>query len=239
MFCAKSVFGAHYRTFSAERTIVEVEYLYQKYGIREIAFYDDVFTLDKKRIYEICDLIHKKNLKIHWSCETRVDLVDKDLLKAMKDAGCFCISYGVETGNEKILDYLSKGIDFYQVYRAFRDTRDLGIETVGYFMFVPEKETDSSIQETIDLAVRLSADFVQFSKMVGLPGSKAYNPNEKITSYATFGGKAVDAIDWAQKRAYREFYMNKDYIIKRGLKSLRSIADFKMTLSGVKMLLGG
>ena len=75
--------------------------------------------------------------------------------------------------------------------------------------------------------------------MVGLPGSKVYDPNEKVTSYATFGGKAVDAIDWAQKRAYREFYINKDYIIKRGLKSLRSVADFKMTLSGVKMLLGG
>lgn len=239
IFCDKSTFGYKYRVYSALRTYEEIVYLIHKYGAKEICFYDDVFTLNKQRIYDICDMILRNNIKIIWSCETRVDLVDKDLLVHMKKAGCYSISYGVESGNQKILEYLSKGIEYWQVYKAFNDTTDIGIDTVGYFMFVPGMDDIKSINETIDLAKRLDIDYVQFSKMIALAGSKIYEGQTNNNSYATFGGSNKDIIDIMQSKAYKNYYLNPHYIMKRLRKSFKSFDDFKITLKGIKMLYGG
>lgn len=239
LFCAKSVFGRKYRCFSAERVIAEIEYLKWHFGIKEVAFYDDVFTLDRKRVMRICELLISRNLKISWSCETRVDLVDRELLEAMSAAGCFGVAFGIESGTKEILDYLNKGVEYYQVYKAVKEAHELGLDTTGYFMFVPGMETDESIEETILLAKRLNMDYVQFSKMTPLPGSRVYKVGDKYGSYVSFGGGTADDIDLAIKRAYREYYFSQQYITKRCLKSIKSIEDLKMTYRGLRMMYGG
>lgn len=230
-FCSKSVFGNKYRTHSADYVVSLLEYLQNKLSIKEVAFYDDVFTLDKHRVYQICELINKRNIKLIWSCETRVDLVDYDLMKAMKEAGCFSISFGIESGNRAILDYIDKNIEYEQVYEAVKDAQKLKLETVGYFMFVPDLETPQSIRETIDLSKELNMDYVQFSKMVKLPGSKAYNNTR------SFEGYSLQKDDAIIKQAYKEYYLRLNYIIKSGLKAVRSIDDFKLAIRGFSMFM--
>lgn len=107
-YCSKPIFGNKFRGQSPERVVEEVAYHQRKFGIQEFAFYDDVFTLDKRRAYTIADEIIKRGLKIHWTCEARVNLVDKELLRHIKQAGCYSIAYGIESGSQEILDTLDK-----------------------------------------------------------------------------------------------------------------------------------
>jgi len=93
-YCSKPVFGSKFRAQTPERVVAEVAYYIENFGIREIAFYDDVFTLDKKRAYAIADELIKAGIKIYWTCETRVNLVDRELLQHMKRAGCYAVAYG-------------------------------------------------------------------------------------------------------------------------------------------------
>ena len=109
-YCSKPIFGSRFRAQSPERVLEEVAYYTERLGAREIAFYDDVFTLNKNRAHAIADGMLQKGLKIHWTCETRVNLVDRELLRHMKQAGCYAISYGIESASQKILDALDKGI---------------------------------------------------------------------------------------------------------------------------------
>jgi len=108
-YCSKDVFLDNFRAVSPKKVIDEIELLILKYKAKEIHFYDDDFTINMKRAEEICDEIIKRRLKIAWSCTTRVDLVNESLLQKMKKAGCWLISYGVESGNQNILNSISKG----------------------------------------------------------------------------------------------------------------------------------
>ena len=107
-YCSKPVFGTKFRAQSAERVVDEMAYLHEKFGVKEIAFYDDSFTLDKKRVHAICDKILENNLKITWTCETRVNLVDKELLQHMKQAGCYAVAYGIETASPEIMKVIAE-----------------------------------------------------------------------------------------------------------------------------------
>ena len=98
-YCSKPVFGSKFRAQSAERVVEEIAYYQEKFGIKELAFYDDVFTLDGKRAYAIAENILRRGLKVHWTCETRVNLVNKELLHSMKRAGCYAIAYGIESAS--------------------------------------------------------------------------------------------------------------------------------------------
>jgi len=93
IYCSKPIFGQKFRAQSHERTIDEIEYLIDKFKIKEIVFYDDSFTLNKKRMLQLCEEIHERKIDIIWSCETRVDLINEELLKAMKKSGCYMIRH--------------------------------------------------------------------------------------------------------------------------------------------------
>ena len=130
----------------------EIIYIKDKFGIREIAFYDDVFTMNKKRTLEIADGILRKGLNIQWTCETRVNLVDKELLRHIKQAGCYAIAYGIESASPEILKSLHKDITLEQVEEAVRITREAGLQTVGYFMIGSPGENPDTINKTIQFA---------------------------------------------------------------------------------------
>lgn len=255
VYCSKPVFGQVYRAQSPEKVVSDLQYLIKKFGIREIGFYDDVFTLDKKRTHAICDMMIEKGLKVIWSCETRVNLVDKELLKHMKEAGCYAVSYGIESGSSRILDGIDKGINLGQVSTAVQWAKQAGIEVIGYFMVGSPGETPETIRETVDFAKKLKLNYAQFAVTTPYPGTKLYElyqqgyPGAKINwkDFAYTGSKQSPVFDskalsrediygWAS-RAYKEFYLRPAYILQR-LQGIKSFNDVMLNAKGVVMLAG-
>jgi anaerobic magnesium-protoporphyrin IX monomethyl ester cyclase len=150
-FCGSPQFWGHKTRFrSPENFVEELELLYQN-GIRFFYISDDTFTTNKKRVIEICKMIIEKNLKINWFAISRVDHVDEEILYWMRKAGCIQISYGVESGSEKIRNLLNKKIKRDQIKKAFSLTVQYGILSRAYFIYGSPGETWDTIQETLDL----------------------------------------------------------------------------------------
>lgn len=255
IYCSKPVFGSKFRAQSPKRTVDEIIHLKEKFGVEEIMFYDDVFTLDRKRVIQLTQELNERGLDIPWSCETGVNLVDSELLKEMKKAGCYMISFGVESGSQKILNNLRKKISLNQAERAFKMSHDAGIQSVGYFMIGSPGETHTTIKQTIDFAKKLEADFAQFSVTTPFPGTDLYdlylnsmNKNTKWDDfiYASLKSSSApvfeteslskeDLRNW-NVRAYKEFYFRLSYIWKRFI-GMRSIGDLKTNIKGFLMFL--
>ncbi|MGD9319371.1 MAG: radical SAM protein, partial [Desulfobacteraceae bacterium] len=150
-FCGSPQFWGHKIRFrSPENFVEELELLYQK-GIRFFYISDDTFTANKKRVIEICKRMIEKNLKITWFAISRVDHVDDEILYWMRKAGCIQISYGVESGSEKIRTVLNKKIESDQIKKAFSLTVQYGILSRAYFIYGSPGETWDTIQESLDL----------------------------------------------------------------------------------------
>jgi anaerobic magnesium-protoporphyrin IX monomethyl ester cyclase len=256
-YCSKPVFGRKFRAQSPERVVAELAYYRDKLGVREFAFYDDVFTLNKQRARDISEGILRKGLKMHWSCETRVNLVDRELLRHMKQAGCYSIAYGIESASEEILGSLCKDIELGQVEEAVGMTHEAGIQTVGYFMLGSPGETPATVKKTIDFARKLKLDFAQFSITTPFPGTRLYDlymkgregeniPWESFVYAGTGEGvtpvfesdllKRDEIRRWA-KHAYREFYLRPSYLWQR-LRRTTSAGDLMVGIKGLSMLLG-
>ncbi len=256
-YCSKPIFGNKFRGQSPERVVDEVAYLKRDFSIKEFAFYDDVFTLNKKRAYAIAAEILKRELKILWTCETRVNLVDKDLLRHLKQAGCYSIAYGIESGSQEILNTLDKDTSLEQAEEAVRFSREAGLQTIGYFMIGSPGESPESIRQTIEFAKKLKLDFAQFSVTTPFPGTKLYDlyldsrKDDNIPwGNFTYAGSAADItpvfessllsrdeIKYWTKRAYKEFYLRPSYPWQR-VRRTTSIGDLKVGIKGLSMLLG-
>jgi len=129
VYCAtRGYYGNSWRARSVENVIAELKEMVERYRIRDIGFWDDTFTVNKKRVIEICRRIIGEKLKIGWICLARVDTVDPEILSWMKKAGCYQIQYGVESGDEEILRNLGKNTTVAQIKRAFQWSREAGIE---------------------------------------------------------------------------------------------------------------
>lgn len=172
-FCDRPHLGKIFRKRSAENVMAEME-LCQNMGIKEILIYDDTFTANRKRVIDICHLLIEKGIKIKWDIRTRVDTVDFELLKLLKKAGCTRIHYGVEAGTEKILKVLNKDITIPQVIKTFNDTKKAGIETLAYFMIGSPTENLEDINQTLELAKKLKADYVHFAILTPFPATEIY-----------------------------------------------------------------
>lgn len=259
VYCSKSIFGSVYRYKSVDGVIEEIKHLIDNFGIREIMFYDDSFTINRERIILLCEEFVRMGLDIPWSCETRVNLVDKELLAHMKNAGCYMISYGVESGSQDILNTLCKDITLEQIKNAFGLTHDAGIKTVGYFILGSPGESVETIRKTISFSKDLDPDFAQFSLAVPYPGTKMYemykdehdidfdgsmwnnffyaNINSLDRHPPVFESdklKRKDLIGWI-RRAYKEFYFRPEYLKSKTLK-IKSTEDVIVNIRGLKML---
>jgi radical SAM superfamily enzyme YgiQ (UPF0313 family) len=256
VFCSKAVFGKKYRSNSHAYIVDEIRYLNEKFGVKEIKFYDDVFTLDRERVIAICMKLKEQGMDIPWSCETRVDLVDSELLKVMKNAGCYMIEYGVESGDQGILNSLKKDITLEKSIEAFKLTHEAGIGTAAYFMVGSPQETPGTIKETIEFAKKLDPDFVQFSIATPYPGTELYglvsedrhvpekweeykyDAHPKAVGNPSFGSETLSIEElrkWREK-AYISFYLRWGYVWKR-LRKMTSVGDFRTNISGLRMLI--
>jgi anaerobic magnesium-protoporphyrin IX monomethyl ester cyclase len=255
IFCSKSVFGNKYRHNGSDYVINEIELLTEKFGVKEIKFYDDVLTLDRKWIMAICAELKKRKIDISWTCETRVNLVDKELLKVMRAAGCYMIAYGVESGDQGVLTTLGKNITLDQITNAFRLTHEARISTVAYFMLGAPSETLETIKKTIEFAKKLNCDFAQFSIATPYPGTElnrlaeekncesqswgryVYSNLKSVCipniEFTTISGKELS--EW-NKKAYSSFYLRRGYIWKR-MKKMNSFGELRADIIGLRMLL--
>ena len=176
-FCSvKSIWGKSYRFMSAERVVHDIQPMIRHYGARGIYFREDHFTLNRQRIVEFCELLLKKNIKIDWLCETRVDqLDDYPYQKLMADAGCRAFYIGVESGSPRMLEYFRKGETREQFIRAFEIARKAGIRTYASFVVGAPTETEEDIRLTEDFIETAKPDYVSKNVFLGLPGSELYN----------------------------------------------------------------
>jgi radical SAM superfamily enzyme YgiQ (UPF0313 family) len=171
-FCSTAG-GKLYRANPAARVAEELEHCVGL-GIREFLFFDELFTYDRQRVLDLCGLIRGRGLDISWDVRSRVDRVDPEMLKAMAGAGCHRIQYGVESGTERVLGILKKGIHLDQARQALRWTREAGIATYADFMIGSPGETREEILETMRFARSLDLDFVHFSITMLLPKTLLY-----------------------------------------------------------------
>ena len=175
VFCDKSTFTSRWRARSAENIIEEMKEIVYRYGIRSIILYDDLFTTDVKRVKAVCEAILREGLKIDWKCEGRVNIVDEEMLRMMKRAGCSMIAYGVESGGQKALDFLNKKTTPEMGRAAFAATKKAGIRTMGYFILGIPVETFEESLHTVEFAREIGADYAQFSILSPFPNTPMYN----------------------------------------------------------------
>lgn len=252
-------FGLKFRNQSPEYVVKHIQYLHSQYGVEELTFYDDVMSLNRNATMKLMEAMNPNNLgfRLSWDAETRVDLVDQELLFAMKKAGCRMMSYGIEHG-EFIQEIKGGNATLKQAEDAVKWTHDAKIQTVGYFMIGLPKETTKTIRKTIDFAKKLDCTYVQFAITMPFPGNKLYDEAVKSGMiqlddawekfvYAGVGSGGIQApilttkslsaedLEYWAKKAYNEFYFRKKYIIKK-LLSIRSLQDVLMYYRGYKML---
>jgi len=235
-YCEVSkLWGQTCRAFSPPRVVEEINHLVNKFGSKGIYFIGDNFTINKRRTIEICNLIKKDKLDIEWVCETRVDLISRELLKEMKDAGCRAIWFGVESGSPRILSKINKGITLDQVVHAFKLCREEGIKIDCSFMLGIPGETVNDMNATFGFAKKLDPDWVRFNVFIAVPGSGLYEEVmqkglydriEDFVAYVKTEDFDYESTLEIQRRFHKEFNRSPKRILRKirreGFMSVRS-----------------
>lgn len=239
IFCtASQYYGKKPRFRSPENILEEIKEIRCKYGIRNITMWSDTFTLNRSFVIRICQLLIKEKLDIRWMCNSRVDRVDPEMLKLMKKSGCIGISYGVESGDQEILNNIKKKITLSQIRDAIRWTREAGIESLAHIIFGLPGETRTTIEKTINFIIELDPDYAQFYCAIPFPGTEFYEISKKkgwlVTddwrrfelNQAIISTPSLSAEELHKSRieAYRRFYLRPKYIWGR-IKKARSVKD--------------
>lgn len=173
IYCYK-MYGKKMRLRDPHRMVDEIESYVKNYGVREIKFWDEHFTYSHEHVYEFCREMIRRKVNVRWWVSCRADSVDKPLLRAMKAAGCWCINFGVESGNQKNLDALLKFETLDRIRKAVRITHSVGIKTHTTYIFGIPGETFSEGLETIDFARELGSFTVEFFPITPFPGTPLY-----------------------------------------------------------------
>lgn len=220
----------------------EMEECYHKYNVREIDIFDYEFPCVRERTLAICKEIQKRNIDISWACRSRIDSVDKEVLMEMKKAGCSRIYYGIESGNQEILDRINKGITLESVRQTVRFTKDIGIKALGFFLIGAPGETHQTVKKTVKFAEDLDLDYVQFSKLLAKPLTTMWRDMVRDTGKDYWKdwilGKEEDRnlprpwtelsneeIDRLTKQAYVRFHSRPKFLLRSVLK-VRSFGEF-------------
>jgi len=173
-YCFKGIVGRTYRQRSADSIMAELRQIVSQYGVTNIYFIDDLFTINRKRLKVITQRIIDEKLDIRWQCLGRVDRVDPEVLELMYRSGCRQIHYGIESGNDQILEAIGKRITKEQVRRAVAWTARSGIRVKGYFMLGLPGDTEATMRQTINFAAELDLDDAMFSLTTPFPGTRLW-----------------------------------------------------------------
>jgi anaerobic magnesium-protoporphyrin IX monomethyl ester cyclase len=220
-YCIKHVSYQYSVRLRAPQKLLEEMQLLYGLGVHHIHMYSDLFTVNREQVVELCKLIIDSGLKVTWTCNSRVDYIDEEMLQLMGRAGCMLIAWGIESGNEVILKRAHKGYKMEQAHRALRWAHEAGIKNWGYFIIGLPGETVQTIQETIAVSKALPLDIALFHVAAPYPGTPFFfevvengwfRPGtnweavdmDQVTVLDYPDLKAEDLLYW-QKRAFREW----------------------------------
>jgi len=256
IFCDRPHLGKVFRTRRPERIVEEMAECVERFGVREIFFYDDTFAVERSRLLAVCEAIHARGLKVPWDIRARVDTMDEEVLLKLKAAGCTRIHYGVEAGTAEILKVLRKGITLEEALNVFRLTRKVGITTLAYFMLGSPGETRAQMEETLRFARKLDPDYVHLSLTTPFPGTELYrmglergvfkgdywrefarNPRPDFVPQLWTEALSREELVELLNEGYKSFYRRPGYLLRR-LWEVRSFGElWRKARVGLKILL--
>lgn len=232
-----------YNPRSIQTVVNEMEECYDRHGIRELDIFDYEFLINRKRALGICKEMQNRNLDILWACRARIDSVDDELLREMAAAGCGRIYYGIESGDQEMLERVNKGITLEQIRETVKLTRRHGIRALGFFLVGSPQETRDTVYSTVKFAKSLDLDYVQFSKTTAKPLTSLWRDLVEETGHdywreyilGNTEEKALprpwteltnDEIDELAYRAYVKYHARPWFLLRHTLK-VRSWAEFR------------
>ena len=174
-YCDRSVFQKGFRYNSAAYIYEHMKYLRDKFGVRHVNIYDDLFTANKKRIMELCEKLAREPLGMNFNCAVRVGYTDDDLLKMLKDAGCLMVSLGIESADPDMLARHKSGVSLDDVRDTVRRIQAAGLRAKGLFMMGLPGETEESIKRTSDFIISLELDDMNMAKFTPFPGAPLWS----------------------------------------------------------------
>ena len=182
-YCDRSVFNRGFRFNSPEYIVEHLTMLNRDYGIRHVFFYDDLFTTDRRRVAEFCELKEKRRLSVGYNCIARLEHVDRELLQLLKRSGCWQVNFGIESGDPEVIKKHRKFYGLDEVQRKLQLVKDTGMRVKGLFMVGLPGETEASIRRTIDYALALPLDEINVTMFTPFPGAPVY---PTIREHGTF-----------------------------------------------------
>ena len=240
-----TVANTKWKEKSVDKILEEIKYLKERFNIKAVSFFDETFTLNRKRVIKLCKEFINEKINLIWYCNTRVNLVDKELLKLMYEAGCRGISYGVESGSQEILDNAIKSQTVEQAENAIKWTKEARIKVYCSFILGLPGETWETIKETLDFVKRTLPNGAQFNIAVPYPGTKLYslalekgwiNPHlnwkELYQHKANMRTEALSTkeLEEARKLAYRTLYFNPKWVLSNITWILKEPQDIPLAI---------
>jgi radical SAM superfamily enzyme YgiQ (UPF0313 family) len=252
-YCIKHVSYQYSARLRSPELIMEELWELKKLGINNIHMYADLFTVNRDQVIDLCERMIAEKIDIKWTCNSRVDYVDEEMLLLMGRAGCWLISWGIESGNEQILKHAHKGAYPDKAERALLWAKKAGIKNWGYFIIGLPGETEETIRETIDFSKNLPLDIALFHVAAPYPGTPFFF--EVVENGWFRSGTRWEQVDmdkgtvldypelsaerllYWQKRAWREWAFRPGPILTYIKMLLSDISTFKSALSvGVQHL---
>jgi|TARA_B100001971_G_C18253280_1_gene579988 radical SAM superfamily enzyme YgiQ (UPF0313 family) len=176
-YCSAAKFWKNQVRYRSPENVIDELNLISDLGFKLIRFMDSTFTLEKKHCLKICELIKEERLDLKWSCETRADAIDKDILKSFAKSGCNLICIGIDTGSQQILDGINRRIRASTIANAFDKIRKYGISTRAYVTFGFPGEQEKSVVETLNFLKKVNPDQILLSLATAYPGNKFWGEN--------------------------------------------------------------
>jgi anaerobic magnesium-protoporphyrin IX monomethyl ester cyclase len=253
-FCgAHLVWTRKVRMRSAVSVVDEIQECVEKYKVTSVNFTDEFFTVNKKRVLAICNLLIERGLTVPWVCMARAERLDDETFRVMKEAGCREISFGIESGNQDILNRICKRLDLDEAFRVVKNAQKAGITTHASYIVGYLGETVDTIKDTIRFAKRLNTDVAAFFIASPLPGTPLYEEALETgclradISWKNFSiisneesvlevpGLTIQEIRHWHRKALRSYYLRPAYLFSRIMR-VRHWYEIRNLLAGLRIL---
>lgn len=250
VFCTER--NTRLKNRAVESILNELRYLKEEFGVRTVSFFDEAFTIDKKRVVALAKALKHEGLGITWYCNTRVDLVDRNLLETMREGGCGGISFGVESGSQEILDNVVKGTTVEQAENAVKWAREAGIKTYCSFIFGLPGENWRTVGKTIEFVKRVLPTGAQFNVAVPYPGTELHRIavergwiKKGATWRKMFQHEAImrtdelspEDLNEARRKAYQALYLNPEWWLNNVWYTLKHPDDVALAVRYVSKIM--
>jgi anaerobic magnesium-protoporphyrin IX monomethyl ester cyclase len=223
-FCDRSTSGRRGRFHGVDYVVALCRRL-ERLGVRHILFYDDLFTVNRRRVVELCERFLAAGFRFTWSCNSHPNLLDGEHLRLMRRAGCWQIAYGIESGSQRVLDSVKHEVRIPRMLDTLRQTRAAGIRVKGLFMMAHPTEDETSLEETVCFLRTAPLDLAQITKFTPYPGTPSYDTVRRHGSFAE-DWERMNAMNWVFvpsgltpeileryfRRAYTAFYTRPDVL---------------------------